>query len=91
MNPAIHTEQLARKFGRTRAVDAVDIDVPAGAIYALVGPNGAGKTTMIKLLMNILRPSSGRAQVLGIDTQHLAGRAFQKVGYVSKTWRCRNG
>jgi ABC-2 type transport system ATP-binding protein len=84
MNPAIHTDKLTRRFGRTLAVDGVDLDIPPGAIYALVGPNGAGKTTMIKLLMNIHPATSGRAEVLGIDTRRLAGKAFQHIGYVSE-------
>jgi ABC-2 type transport system ATP-binding protein len=84
MSAAIHTEKIARRFGRTVAVDGVDLDVSPGAIYALVGANGAGKTTLIKLLMNIHRPTSGRAQVLGIDTLHLAGKAFTQIGYVSE-------
>jgi ABC-2 type transport system ATP-binding protein len=58
--------------------------VPQGAIYALVGPNGAGKTTAIKILMNILRPTSGRAQVLEIDSRRIAGKAFAAIGYVSE-------
>ena len=84
MNPAIHTEELTRQFGRTLAVDAVGLDVPRGAIYALVGPNGAGKTTLIKLMMNIHHATSGSARVLGIDSRHLAGRAFQQIGYISE-------
>ena len=84
MNPAIHTEELTHQFGRTLAVDAVDLDVPAGAIYALVGPNGAGKTTLIKLMMNIYRATSGGAMVLGIDSRRLAGDALQRIGYVSE-------
>lgn len=84
MNPVIHTEKLRRRFGRTLALDDVGIDIPAGAIYALVGANGAGKTTMIKLLMNIHKPTSGSAEVLGIDSRRLAGKAFQQIGYVSE-------
>jgi ABC-2 type transport system ATP-binding protein len=62
----------------------MNLDVPPGAIYALVGPNGAGKTTAIKVLMNIFPPSSGRAEVLGMDSQRLRGRAFAGIGYVSE-------
>jgi ABC-2 type transport system ATP-binding protein len=65
--------------------------VPEGAIYALVGPNGAGKTTIIKLLMNIFCPSAGRADVLGIDSRQLAGKAFNRIGYVSENQEMLEG
>src|ERR1035441_4977808 len=84
MKLAIHTEKLSRRFGRTMAVDRVDLAVPEGAIYALVGANGAGKTTIIKMLMNIFSPSEGFAEVLGIDVRRLAGKAFTRIGYVSE-------
>jgi ABC-2 type transport system ATP-binding protein len=84
MNSAIQIEALRMKFGRTVALDGVDLSVPEGAIYALVGPNGAGKTTLIKLLMNILRPTAGRARVLGIDASAFTGRDFNCIGYVSE-------
>jgi ABC-2 type transport system ATP-binding protein len=84
MNPTILTNGLSRHFGRTIALDRVDLTVPEGAIYALVGANGAGKTTMIKLLMNILRPTAGTARVLEIDSSHLAGKHFTRIGYVSE-------
>jgi ABC-2 type transport system ATP-binding protein len=84
MNPAICTEGLSKRFGRTVAVDGLDLTVPEGAIYALVGPNGAGKTTIIKLLMNILCPTAGHAEILGIDSRRLAGKAFNRIGYVSE-------
>ncbi len=84
MNSAIQIESLAKSFGSTTALSGVDLAVPEGAIYALVGPNGAGKTTVIKLLMRILRPTAGRAAVLGIDSAQLVGRHFHRIGYVSE-------
>ena len=84
MNSAILTAGLSRRFGRTVALNGVDLVVPEGAIYALVGANGAGKTTMIKLMMNILRPTSGRAEVLGSDSTTLGGKGFIRIGYVSE-------
>lgn len=75
---------MTKKFGRTVALNGVDLAVPEGAIYALVGANGAGKTTIIKLLMNIFRPTAGQARVLGIDSMKLAGRDFNRIGYVSE-------
>jgi ABC-type multidrug transport system ATPase subunit len=65
MPQAIHTEQLTRRFGRITAVDCVNLDVPEGALYALVGQNGAGKTTTIKLLMNLIPATKGSATILG--------------------------
>ena len=84
MKFAITTEQLSRRFGKMVAVDALNLAVAEGSIYALVGANGAGKTTIIKMLMNIVSPSGGRAEVLGIDSRRLAGKAFTRIGYVSE-------
>ena len=84
MNPAIATHSLRKQFGRTVAVDGLNLAVPEGAIYAMVGANGAGKTTIIKMLMNIYPPTAGSAAVLGIDSRKLAGKAFTRIGYVSE-------
>jgi ABC-2 type transport system ATP-binding protein len=84
VNPTIETHDLAKKFGRTEVLRGIDLAVPEGAIYALVGANGAGKTTMIKLMMSILRPTSGSATVLGRDSAKLAGEDFNRIGYVSE-------
>jgi ABC-2 type transport system ATP-binding protein len=84
MNAVIHTHALVRNFGRTVALAGVELEVPEGAIYALVGANGAGKTTLIKVLMNIFQPSSGSATVLGVDSRQFAGKHFTKAGYVSE-------
>ena len=84
MSSAIRTENLSKKFFSVRAVRQLNLEVPQGAIYALVGPNGAGKTTAIKVLMNILQPTRGTAEVLGIDSSRLRGGSFAQIGYVSE-------
>ena len=84
MNAVIQTQSLSRRFGRKAAVRNLSIEVPAGSIYAFLGPNGAGKTTTIKMLMNILAPSGGRASVLGREARDLDRAAFTRIGYVSE-------
>ena len=64
---AIETSQLVKTFGRTRAVDGIDLAVPSGAVYGFLGPNGAGKTTTVRLLATLLRPDGGSARVFGHD------------------------
>ena len=65
--PALATRSLCKDFRGFRAVDSVDLTVPAGSVHALVGPNGAGKTTLFNLLTGFLRPSAGRIEVGGAD------------------------
>lgn len=84
MTAAIRTVGLTKTFGRNDALASVDLTVPDGSIYALVGPNGAGKTTLIKLAMNILQPTAGRAEVLGKDSHTMTGRDLNRIGYVSE-------
>jgi ABC-type multidrug transport system ATPase subunit len=84
MSSAIVTHALTKTFRKVTALDQLTLQVPAGAIYALVGPNGAGKTTAIKILMNISHPTGGTANVLGHDSHRLAGAAFSSIGYVSE-------
>jgi ABC-2 type transport system ATP-binding protein len=66
---AIRTERLTREFKTVRALNALSIEVPRGIIYGFLGPNGAGKTTTINLLLGLLEPTSGSAEVLGFDTK----------------------
>ncbi|MGM1065710.1 ATP-binding cassette domain-containing protein [Saccharothrix sp. Mg75] len=66
---AIETSGLVKVFGDTRAVDGVDLTVPAGAVYGLLGPNGAGKTTTVRVLATLLRPDEGEARVFGHDVR----------------------
>jgi ABC-2 type transport system ATP-binding protein len=65
--PAIETVGLTKAFGGKRALDGLDLRVPAGSVYGLLGPNGAGKTTAVRLLTTLLRPDAGTARVLGHD------------------------
>ena len=66
---AIQTRDLTRAFGEVRAVDGISFEVPAGSVFGFLGPNGSGKTTTIRLLLGLLKPTSGSASVLGFDTQ----------------------
>lgn len=84
MNSAIRTEHLVKRFRGVEAVCDLNLEVAEGTIYALVGPNGAGKTTAIKVMMNIFPATSGSAEVLGVKSTALAGRAFEPIGYVSE-------
>ncbi|HEY8548137.1 MAG TPA: ATP-binding cassette domain-containing protein, partial [Acidimicrobiales bacterium] len=62
---AIETEGLVKVFGETRAVDGIDLAVPAGSVFGVLGPNGAGKTTTIRMLATLIQPTEGTARVLG--------------------------
>lgn len=80
----IQSEALNKSYRRHAALRGVSLAVPEGSIYALIGENGAGKTTTIKTLLNIMMPSSGRAEVLGVDSRRLSPREFAQIGYVSE-------
>lgn len=77
---AIVTENLTRDFGAVRAVDHLSLEVRMGAIFGFLGPNGAGKTTTVRLLLGLLEPTSGRAQVLGFDTHREAAEIRNRTG-----------
>jgi ABC-2 type transport system ATP-binding protein len=64
---AIEADGLVKLFGETRAVDGIDLAVPAGTVYGVLGPNGAGKTTTIRVLATLLQPTAGAARVFGRD------------------------
>jgi ABC-2 type transport system ATP-binding protein len=90
MSTVIRTDNLVKKFRRVDALNGLNLEVPQGAIYALVGPNGAGKTTAIKILMNIFGATSGRAEVLGMDSKQISGKALTSIGYVSENQQLPN-
>jgi ABC-2 type transport system ATP-binding protein len=79
MTLAIETKNLRKTFGRTLAVDGVNLQVARGAVYGLLGPNGAGKTTTIRVLATLLKPNGGSAQVLGHDVVKEAAQVRAKV------------
>ncbi len=79
---AIHCEQLTRRYGRRIGIEALNLDVPRGAIFGFLGPNGAGKTTTIRLLMGMLRPHGGRAQIFGDDCWRHSAAIKRAVGYL---------
>ena len=64
---AVVVKGLVKTFGTTRAVDGIDLEVPAGTVYGVLGPNGAGKTTVLRILATLLQPSEGQASVFGHD------------------------
>lgn len=77
---AILTSHLTKKYGNFTAVDDLDLKVKKGEIYGLLGPNGAGKTTAIKMLSNIIKPSSGHATIFGEKIPE--GNISAKIGYM---------
>jgi ABC-2 type transport system ATP-binding protein len=79
---AIVTEKLTRRFGNLTAVDGVDLTVAAGQFFGFLGPNGAGKSTTIKMLTGLLAPSSGRAQLLGLDFAAHPVEVKRQIGVV---------
>ncbi len=66
---AIRTRNLSRHFGALRAVDDLSLEIAPGTVFGFLGPNGAGKTTTIRLLLGLLEPTDGRAEVMGYDVQ----------------------
>jgi len=79
---AIHTEGLTKRFGDVMALDRLDLSVERGEVFGFLGPNGAGKTTTIRLLLHLIRPTAGRAWIMGVPVEDVI-HAHRHVGYVS--------
>ena len=77
---ALRTDGLTRDFKTVRAVDGLGIEVPAGVVFGFLGPNGSGKTTTIRLLLGLIEPTSGRAEVLGRDVAREAAAVRSESG-----------
>jgi ABC-2 type transport system ATP-binding protein len=80
--PALVTEALTKHYGEIRALVELDLEVPKGQVFGYLGPNGAGKTTTIRLLLDLIRPTSGRAEVLGLDCRSQTIEVRKRVGYL---------
>ena len=80
---AISTEGLTKDYGRNRALSGLDLEVWTGEVYGFLGPNGAGKTTTIRLLLDLIRPTSGRAAVLGLDPRTNGVALRRRIGYLA--------
>lgn len=84
MEEAVLAEGLTKKFGDFTAVDHISFSVKRGEIFGFLGPNGAGKTTTIRMLLGLLRPTEGRALVLGFDSQRETEEVRKRVGYMTQ-------
>lgn len=84
MTDILRTTNLSKRFRKTVALDHLNMIVPENSVYGLVGPNGAGKTTTLKILMNILQPTHGTAEIFGRDSRRLSPQDFTQIGYVSE-------
>ncbi len=83
-SPAVDATDLTKRFGDFLAVDRVTFAVERGSIFGFLGPNGAGKTTTIRMLLGLLRPTSGRATVLGFDIVRQTAQVKKHIGYMSQ-------
>ena len=79
---AIQTTALTKYYGPVVGVEALSLDVAPGEIFGFLGANGAGKTTTIRMLLDLLRPTSGSASILGLDCQRQGLEARRRIGYL---------
>jgi len=80
---AIRTEGLSKYYGSVRALEDLDLEVAEGEVVGYLGPNGAGKTTTIRLLLGLIRPTAGRAEIFGLDCQRQVVEAHRRLAYVA--------
>ncbi len=78
--PAILAEGLEKSYGKTRALDSLDLAVEEGTVLGLLGPNGAGKTTAVRILTTLLAPDAGRAEVVGLDVVKQGDELRSRIG-----------
>jgi ABC-2 type transport system ATP-binding protein len=82
MPPVITLEKLTKSYGRSRGIIDVDLEVQQGEVFGFLGPNGAGKTTTIRTMLDLIRPTSGRAMVFGIESTADPVGIHRRIGYI---------
>jgi ABC-2 type transport system ATP-binding protein len=80
--PVIRTEALTKRYGKRRGVEDVTFEVSRGEVFGFLGPNGAGKTTTMRTLLDFLRPTSGRAEIFGLDSRAGSVEIHRRIGYL---------
>jgi len=80
--PALRISGLVKDYGRTHAVRGIDLEVQRGEVFGFLGPNGSGKTTTIRCILDLLRPTAGQIEVLGLDPQREGVAVRRRVAYV---------
>lgn len=78
----IETGKLTKYYGKVRGIEALDLAVEQGEVFGFLGPNGAGKTTTIRLLLDLIRPTSGKASIFGLDVNRESLQIRRRTGYV---------
>ena len=81
-DPIIRTERLTKRYGTARGVDELELEVRPGEVFGFLGPNGAGKTTTIRVLLDFIRPTSGRALLFGLDSRDDSRAIRRRIGYL---------
>jgi len=82
MDTVLSTHGLTKKYGSFAALDSLDLDVKKGEVLGYLGPNGAGKTTTIRLILGLIKPTAGRVEIFGLDSQHQMVEAHKHLAYV---------
>jgi ABC-2 type transport system ATP-binding protein len=82
LTPAIRTTELSKRYGSRTALHGLDLTIEPGTVFGLIGPNGAGKTTTLRMLLDIIRPTSGTARVLGEDPRTGGPALRRRIGFV---------
>jgi ABC-2 type transport system ATP-binding protein len=87
----IESEHLTKRYGRRRGLDGLDLEVRQGEVFGFLGPNGAGKTTTIRLLLDLIRPTSGSVRVLGVDPRAAGPDLRRRLGYLPGDFAVEGG
>lgn len=82
MTTVVQTTNLTKTYGKNRGIDSLNLQVQQGEVFGYLGPNGAGKTTTIRTILDFIRPTSGTAQIFGLDSQRDSVAIHQKISYL---------